>query len=404
MLRLLAAVALALLFEEYDNTMLTAALKQIAAELRMAEAELPLYLAMIRAGALPAFALIPFADRIGRRPVFLFSVVAMGVATCLTALSQTPLQFVLLQAATRTFFIACSAVAFVIVTEELPAAHRGWGIGMLAALGAVGAGLGSAVFSQIGRLPYGWRALYFFGIAPVLLVPFFSRRVLETRRFTAHSGAAPQSAGAAAGLRALLGSMRALFATHPNRALGMAAVGLLTSVATFPSFQFTGYFTQTKLGWAPHQYTLMVVAGGAVGIIGNIVAGRLGDRVGRKRVGFVLLACVPLASLGFYRGPNLLVVPAWIALVFCSMGGRVILRALASELFPTAQRGAASGLFSVLDTVGAVTGLLAIHFYRAADIGELARVIPAVSTAILLAALLVLTFPETSRLELEDIA
>jgi hypothetical protein len=61
-LRLLGAVALALLFEEHDQAMVTAALEQIAAELGMAERELGLYLAMIRIGALPAFASIPLAD------------------------------------------------------------------------------------------------------------------------------------------------------------------------------------------------------------------------------------------------------------------------------------------------------------------------------------------------------
>src|SRR4051794_28457792 len=165
-LALLGAVALAMLFEEYDNAIVTAALKHIAAELHMAEAKLPLYLAILRFGAVPAFFLIPLADRIGRRPVFLASVVGMGVLTFATAFSQTIEQFVTLQALTRTFFITCSAVAFVIITEEFPAAHRGFGVGMLAALGACGAGLGAAMFSQINRLPYGWRALYAIGVVP----------------------------------------------------------------------------------------------------------------------------------------------------------------------------------------------------------------------------------------------
>jgi len=401
-LRLLGAVALALLFEEYDNSILTSALKHIARELRVAEHELPLYLAIIRSGALPAFVVIPFADRIGRRPVFVGSVIGMGLVTFATALAATPLQFVVLQALTRTFFIACSAVAFVIVTEELPAQHRGWGIGMLAALGAVGAGLGAAAFSQIDRLPYGWRALYALGLFPVLLVPFFLRRVAETRRFADHAALqTPDSGGAQ-----WLASVAALFTTRPGRALGIAAAGFLASIATFPSFQFTGYFTQVKLGWAPHQYTWMVMAGGAIGIIGNIVAGRLGDVVGRKRVGMVMFGLVPLASFGFYCGPGTgaVVVVAWIALVFCSMGGRVMLRALATELFPTSQRGAASGMLSVLDTLGAVTGLLVVYFRRTNDVSELAAVIPLVSLAIWLAALCLLGLPETHRRELEQIA
>ena len=137
-----------MLFEEYDNAIITAALKHIAAGLRMREQDLPLYLSVIRFGAVPAFVLIPLADRLGRRPVFIASVVGMGLLTFATAFSQTTAQFVVLQALTRTFFITYSAVAYVIITEEFPAAHRGFGVGMLAALGAIGAGLGAAMFSR----------------------------------------------------------------------------------------------------------------------------------------------------------------------------------------------------------------------------------------------------------------
>jgi putative MFS transporter len=408
-LRLLGAVALALLFEEYDQAMVTAALKQIAAELGMAERELGLYLAMIRIGALPAFALIPLADRIGRRPVFVFATAAMGVLTFATAFSQSPLQFVVLQALTRTFFVAGSAVAFVIVTEEFPAAHRGWGIGMLAALGAVGHGLGAAAFSQIDRLPYGWRALYAFGIVPVLMIPWFLRRIPETKRFEREAAAvaaaiAPGHVARPLGLRDMIAPLRALAMTHPARAAGVAATGFIAAIATLPSFQFSGYYTQTKLGWEPGRYAVLVIVGGGIGIIGNIVAGRLGDTWGRKRVGFALLAVFPLASFGFYQGPVWGVIIAWVVMVFTMMGGRVILRSLATELFPTSQRGAASGMFAVLETLGAVTGLLAIWAYRADDVSELALAVPLVSLVIWAAALVLMRFPETRQRELEEIA
>lgn len=404
-LKLLGVVALAFFFEEYDQTMVTAALKQISAELRIPESDLPLYLALIRLGALPAFLLIPLADRIGRRPVFVFATAAMGLVTFATAFSQTPLQFVLLQALTRTFFVAGSAVAFVIVTEEFPAAHRGWGMGMLAALGAVGHGFGAAAFSQIDRLPYGWRALYALGIVPVLLVPWFLRHIPETQRFmrevkSVATGISTQRRW----LFDMITPLRALGATHPARAAGVAFTGFATSVATLPAFQFSGYFTQTKLGFSPSQYSILVIAGGAIGILGNIVAGRLGDTLGRKRVGAVFLALFPLACLGFYQGTVAVSIAAWVLLLFCAMGGRLILRALATELFPTSQRGAASGLFSMLEALGSVAGLLAIHYYRPDDIEGLALAVPLVSTSTWLALLVLLRFPETRQRELEQIA
>ncbi|MBW2291407.1 MAG: MFS transporter, partial [Deltaproteobacteria bacterium] len=140
-LSLLGAVALALLFEEYDLAMMTAALPQIAESLQMPETDFGFYLGMIRLGALPAIVLIPYADRIGRRRVFLISLVGTAVATLLTAFTQTPLQFVVCQLLTRTFFVTGSAIAFVLIAEEFPAAHRGWGVGMLGALGVTGHGI-----------------------------------------------------------------------------------------------------------------------------------------------------------------------------------------------------------------------------------------------------------------------
>jgi MFS family permease len=83
-------VALALFFEQYDQSMLTSALKFIARDLDMREEDLAGYLGVVRPGALPAFLVIPFADRIGRRRVFLASVIGISMGTFLTAFTRTP--------------------------------------------------------------------------------------------------------------------------------------------------------------------------------------------------------------------------------------------------------------------------------------------------------------------------
>ncbi len=403
-LKLLGAVALALLFEEYDLAMLTAALKYIATELGMAENQFGSYLGLVRLGALPAFFLIPFADRIGRRRVFIFSVAATGVVTFATAFSQTTIQFAMLQALTRTFFVTGSAVAFVIVTEEFPALHRGWGIGMLGALGAVGHGLGALLFSQIEWLPHGWRALYAFGLLPVLLIPFFLRRIPETERFVRHQADSATTADrAVSDAFAWLQPLKHLAVTYPARALGVALTGLLPGFGTVAAFQFTGYFTQTMHGWSPPQYSAMIIVGGAIGIVGNIVAGRLGDRIGRRYVGFVLLALFPAFVALFYLGPAPLVPFAWVAFVFCRFGGSVILRALSTELFPTAHRGAASGMFSVLETVGAAGGIFLLGA-ATAGLGYHPTAVVSNSLVVLLGGVVLLFFPETRRRELEEIA
>lgn len=402
-LKLLGGVALALLFEEYDLAMLTAALPRIAADLGMAEPQLGLYLGLIRLGAVPAFLLIPFADRLGRRRVFLASLVLTALCTFATAFARTADEFVALQMLTRIFFVTGSAVAFVIVTEEYPAKHRGWGMGMLGALGVSGHGLAMLLYSGVEWLPYGWRFVYGVGLLPLLLFPFFRRRVPETERFGRHAEALAAAGVPANGVRDALRPLLELARRAPARAGGIALLGFVPSVGAVCAFQLTGYYTQQVLGWQPAAYAAMVFVGGALGIVGNLVAGQLGDRWGRRIVGATLLGTFPLWVGLFYNGPSWLVPVVWVGLVFSSQGGRVILRSLSAELFPTSERASASGLFAILETLGAAVGLFLLYF-GSEQPGDFVAMTTLLGVATLLGGLVLLAFPETRQRELEAIS
>lgn len=400
-LSLLGVVALALFFEEYDLAMLTLALPQIAPDLGMSVDELPDYLWMIRAGALPAFFMVPYADRIGRRPVFIWATALMGLLTFATGFAQTPMQFMLCQALTRTFFLAGSAVAFVMIAEEYPAQHRGWGMGVLAALGAVGHGLSAGLYAAVDSLPFGWRALYVVGIVPLLLVPMFLAKLPETDRFKAHANSAK---GAAQGLGSALKPIIELARVHPLRAAVIAVAGFLAALGTLPSFQFTSLYVQDYLDWTPGEVSGMVIGAGMFGIIGNVVAGRLGDLYGRRPVGVVLMGLFPIMSYSYYHSTGWVVAASFAGLVFCSMGGRLMLRALSTELFPTSQRGAAGGLYSVLETIGGICGLFALARYKVTDASEFGAILPLFALGMLLGGLTLLALPETRSRELEDLS
>lgn len=398
LISLLGMVALALFFEQYDNSMLTSALKFIAADLDMAERQLGGFLALIKLGAVPAFLIVPFADRIGRRRVFLGAVLLFSLGTLLTAFTQTVTQFVLAQMLTRTFMITASAIAFVIVTEEFPAAYRGWAIGMLGALSACGNGLGAALFAAVESLPFGWRSLYVFGVVPLLLLPLLRRRIGETRRFTDHR-AAVLANGGDGGLRGWWQPIGRLARAYPGRALGIAVVGGLMAIGEAAVFQFTGYYTLTVHGWSPGQFSLMFIAGGAVGIIGNVVAGRVGDRVGRRVVGFVFLGFFPLFAWLFYHGPGWVLPIAWALFVFCNTAGGVIVRALSTELFPTSYRGTSAAWLSLVQTVGWAIGLALVSLGS-----DIATATSLIALVVLVAACALLALPETFRQELEAIS
>ena len=129
-LRLLGVISLAaLLFENFDQATLTAALKQIAITYGVAEADLGQTLGFMYMGALPAFLLVPFADRIGRRRLFLISVIGISLATFASAFAGSIFQFVAFQMIARVFMVTCSAMAFVIITEEFPPSIAAGGSG-----------------------------------------------------------------------------------------------------------------------------------------------------------------------------------------------------------------------------------------------------------------------------------
>jgi predicted MFS family arabinose efflux permease len=176
------------------------------------------------------------------------------------------------------------------------------------------------------------------------------------------------------------------------------------ALAVPPAFQFSGYYVQKVFHWSPGQYSLMVIIAGAFGIIGNVAAGHMADRWGRRIAGAVLLSGFPLAAMLFYLGPERTLWPAWVGLVFCSGGGRLIVRALSTELFPTSQRGSASGVFTTMEMLGAGIGMLCIYFFGTEDVSDLAHVIPTIASLAWLSALALSRFPETSGKELEALS
>jgi MFS family permease len=394
-LRVLGFVTLAMFFENYDLGMFGNALPQIAATFGLDKAAQGTFTAMTRFGALPAFLLLPFADRIGRRRILLLSIAGMSVGSFATALAQSPLQFVIAQLATRTCIVAAAITSFVVVSEEFPARHRGWGIGMLGGVGAIGYGVGALVYGAIEWLPFGWRSLYALGVVPLALLPAFARGIRETGRFAALG----ERAGGAPGALTALGE---LVQRHPRRALAIALIGALSSAGTGPSFQFVSEFLQTERGWSPGTFAALTVVFGAFAIIGNPVAGRLGDRFGRRTVAACVLALFPLASLAFFAGPAAWVALPWTAMVFLSMATTVTVRTLATELFPTSLRGTGAGSLALLETIGVGAGLL---FYAAAvgAFGSQSIALPLVALACLGAAASVYLAPETARRELEDV-
>jgi MFS family permease len=403
-IRLIGLVALTLLFESYDIATLSAAIKHIREDFGFDQSQMPQVISYVRLGAVPGLIFIlPFADRIGRRQLFLASVLGMGVTTFLTAFSQNVNQFIALQMISRTFYVTGAAATYVIVSEELPPSARGWGIGVLGALAAVGFGLSAALFSAVDILPHGWRALYLVGVVPMFLVPLLRREIRETGRFTKLQAEGAAGVGILAGLLGWWRPYLTLVREWPLRSAGVMSIALLSSAGNTPGIALLADYVQTDRGWTPGQYGAMVVIGGAFGIVGNTFAGRMADRFGRRVVGAILLIVFPLIGFVLYRSSGWLIVVIWVPFVFSLTGGETIMRAVTTELFPTSSRATATGLLMLFQSIGAAIGLTLVTLLTPA--GESTAV--AISLIVFLSALagmLMLLFPETAGRELEAIS
>jgi MFS family permease len=397
----LGLVAVGMMFEQYDLGLLNAALKQIAESLAIAPGDSGYFLAAIRLGGLGTFLLVPVADRVGRRRVFLACLVGMSVGTLASGLAPTAWAFVLSQIFTRAFMLSASALAVVFLVEELPAAHRGWGIGVLTVIGGLGYGVVAALYAAVDALPFGWRTLYAAGVLPLLLLPLFRRELLETRRFEGQR-AAPGVEGRPGAL-GHLASVSLLVHDHPRRAVGVGLAGLLTAMGGIAFFQYASFFAQSVHGWEPGHYSLLVLGAGLLGVAGNVVGGRAADRFGRRRVGVGALLCVPAAALLFYRAPGWALPLGFAAFLFLGAAGDVVVRAFAGELFPTDRRAASAGWLILVQTFGYALGLALVGL-GTRDAADLALAIPLVSLASAAGGLSLLLLPETGRRELEAIS
>jgi len=398
--RVLGLIAAASFFEQYDLYLFALSLKQIQSGLGIAEAELGFLGSIVRFGALPAFLVAIVADRVGRRQVLLFTILAYTLLTSATAFAPDARTFVALQFLARTFAVAEALLAVVVIAEEFDPAVRGWGIGALGAIQSCGAGLAALLFALIGHAEQGWRGLYLVGIGPLLVLAYWRRTLPETERFQELSRQRVEAGEAEHLLRPLV----RLFQMYPARLATLAAVVFVMAVAEAAAGFFGPKFLQDAHGWTPKAVGLMTVFAGGFAIIGNTFAGWLSDRVGRKWVTIAFVCGQVVFTLAYYNGPELLVVPMWMLMIFMLLGANVTLAAYGSELFPTSYRSTAAGARVIVGTIGGSIGLaLESVLYTLLNSHWLA--ISILTVFALLAALIVaVAFPETSGRSLEEIA
>lgn len=409
--KVLGLLAVAEFFDNYDAALISFALKQIQEGLAIPEAEIGAVAGTVRLGMLASFAVTLLADRLGRRRMLLATVIGFSFFTFLTAFAQTTSEFLWAQILARAFIGAEVMLAAVVIVEELAARDRGWGIGVLGALGALGHGGAAIGFGFIDVLPLGWRMLYLLGVLPLLVVAWLRRNLPETERFEQLAAARP----AAAGIRESLRPIVDLFTAYPYRLLILSLFVFSFDLVHWTAFGFLSKTMQEVHGYGSRAVATILFVGGSLGVLGNLVAGELGSRVGWRSVLVGMVTLYMASSYTFYNGAGAAVIAAWIGIVFAATGIGVITKALGGELFPTSYRSTAAGMRLVVATLGGFTGYqLESALYPAAleFVGGIAgaeQLAHAVAISWLLPLLVipiltVFLLPETAGRELDEVS
>jgi putative MFS transporter len=403
---LLVLLISATFFEGYDSSILALLLPNIQATFHVSEAVLGLTRIPIELGLFVAFFLARQSDRVGRRPILLWSVVGYTVFAALTALSWNIWAFTFFQFGSRVFLGAEFSVAITMVVEEFPVARRARALGTLLTfegLGTIMVAILLGLGLQNGRLE--WRAFFLVGIVPLLVLTVLRRRMQETERFVEERKRREQ------GKRMLRTPFLAAWASPYRRNLVLVGmVYLMRSIPFFGATAWWAYYAERERGFTETQVAVYILVAYGIGCIGYYVCGRLMERIGRRPTAIIyFLGGVVFSIILFQTTDRIVSFFALMLAVGFGLGVQPVLSAFGTELFPTEIRGqAAAWVRNWFEIAGyvfgpALVGILGDHATGA--IGNIGDTVSLLMIMQLPGIYLIWRYmPETKGRELEEIS
>ncbi len=334
------------------------------------------------------------ADRIGRARALSWTVVIYSVASLGSATATSVLELVAWRTLLGLGLGGEWTAGAALISESVPAEHRGKAIGLMQSGWAIGYILATLAAGAI--LPrLGWRALFAFGVAPAALVLWIRRRLEEPAAFAARVPLSGRAVWTSLLRAPLLG--RTLAATLVSTAVMFGYWGLFSWV---PSF-LASPTAQGGAGLGLVRSTAWIVPMQLGAFFGYLTFGYAADRFGR-RVSFTVYLLVAAVAVIAYGA--LVRSPLWLMLLgpvlgFFGHGYFSLFGAQLAELFPTGVRATAQGL--CYNSGRALSAFAPAVIGALADARGLAVALAATSAFFVAGALLVRLLPETRGAELE---
>jgi putative MFS transporter len=189
--KIISAAILGDMLDFFDFFLIGYVLAFIVRDWKLSFLESGVILLAAGVGAIPgAFFWGWMADRIGRRKVFIATVLNFSLATGLMAAS--PDQYGWLFLAVLRLFVGIGVAGMVtvdlpLVQEFVPSSKRGWVGGLVTTTVSVGGALGAACGAYLGPV-IGWRGLFLIGLLPALLTLMIRAWVPESPRWLIRRG------------------------------------------------------------------------------------------------------------------------------------------------------------------------------------------------------------------------
>jgi MFS family permease len=337
------------------------------------------------------------ADRFGRTRILQLTILWFAVFTFLSGFTNSFWQLLVTRGLQGLGFGGEWAVGSVLMGEAIRARYRGEAVGTVQAGWAVGWGVTALCYTALfSFLPatIAWRAMFWIGILPALLVFYIRRHVPEPEVFQ-RTRARAANLGKSSNFLEIFGSSM-LRTTALAALLAVGAQGGYYAITTWlPTYLET---TRGLSVFNTVEYLLVVIVGS---FVGYIVSAWLADRLGRRPTLLLFAACSFLAVVAYtYLSiSNSVMLVLGFPLGFFASGSFSPIGAFFTELFPTRLRGSGQGFsYNVGRGIGALFPTLVGYLGARMGLGHAISAFAVVAYMTMIFAVLLL--PETRGREL----
>ena len=280
--------------------------------------------------ALGAFIFGRLADRFGRRPMLMLSVLCYSILELLSGLAPSLATFLILRA---LFGIAMGGewgVGASLTMETVRPESRGVVSGILQAGYSSGYLIASIAYGVLFPT-FGWRGLFMIGILPALLVLYIRRNVSESPGW---NGGRTHESG-----------VGHVLARHWQ--LAVYAILLMTCFNFLSHGTQDVYPTFLKVDHAfrPHEVSVILVIANIGAILGGITFGTMSQYYGRRRMMIIgALFCLPVLPLWAFSQDVILLTIGAFVMQFMVQGCWGLVPAYLNEISPSEVRGTFPGV------------------------------------------------------------